>query len=81
MTGQSGGLLVAACINQAPELFSCAVADVGVMDMLRSVHLLPFPNSASIDFSCRFHLFTIGRAWTADYGNPDDAEAFDYLIK
>ena len=28
----------------------------------------------------RFHLFTIGWAWTADYGTPDDPEAFDWLL-
>ncbi len=29
----------------------------------------------------RFHQFTIGRAWTSDYGNPEDPRDFQTLLK
>ncbi|KAF8448942.1 prolyl oligopeptidase [Boletus edulis BED1] len=58
----NGGLLVGACVNIAPQgTFGAAVAEVGVMDLLK------------------FADFTIGKAWTADYGDPHDPHDFDFI--
>lgn len=61
MGRSNGGLLVAACMLQRPDLFGAVACIVPVTDMLR------------------YHLFTAGRYWVAEYGDPADPTHFPFL--
>jgi prolyl oligopeptidase len=75
------GLLVSACVNRAPEgLHGAAVAEVGVHDLLKvgsATTRLYTPLLLCLPL--QFADFTIGHAWTSDYGNPHDPHDFDFI--
>lgn len=64
--GSNGGLGVAACINQQ-------LPEHGIGAGIADVGVMDM---------LKFHTWTIGKAWTADYGNPsEDPHIFDYVYK
>lgn len=59
----NGGLLVAACLLQRPDLYGAVHCAVPVIDMLR------------------YHKFTAGRYWVAEYGNAEEnPDHFQFLM-
>ncbi|TMG90551.1 MAG: S9 family peptidase, partial [Betaproteobacteria bacterium] len=61
--GSNGGLLIGAMLTQRPDLFTAALCQVPLLDMVR------------------FHKFLIARFWIAEYGDPDKAQDFAYLLR
>ena len=58
---------ICCCASRHGRVFSMKVSNVSMFDRVMDM--------------LRFHKFTIGHAWTSDYGCSDDADQFKWLIK
>jgi hypothetical protein len=83
-----GGLLCGAVCNQVPELIDAALPECvsirqaglcGRRDQSLTVRSPPY--SVGVMDLLRFHLFTMGSLWTAEYGSPDVEDEFAALRK
>ncbi|KHJ95580.1 peptidase, S9A/B/C family, catalytic domain protein [Oesophagostomum dentatum] len=70
----NGGLLVAACAQQRPDLYGAVIGSVGSISFINS-------RLFSVLDMLRFHKFTAGAYWISEYGNPDDADDFGFIYK